>query len=95
MTHAAHAENFYFTLENRTSRTLIEFYLSPLASADWEENILFSAVPQGTGGRIEVEELQTCQYKILAVFADDILIEDYNVNLCNLNTYTLIDSAFE
>ncbi|WP_346289479.1 hypothetical protein [Sphaerothrix gracilis] len=95
ITHAVRAENLYFTLENQTSRTLVELYLSPLNSADWEENILFSAVPQGGGGMIEVEELNTCQYKILAVFADDVLVEDYEVNLCELNTYTLVDSVFE
>ncbi|NJO10927.1 MAG: hypothetical protein HC873_16195 [Leptolyngbyaceae cyanobacterium SL_1_1] len=95
MAYAAFADSLYFTLDNQTSRTLVEFYLSPLPSTGWEENVLFSAVPQGSGGMIEVEDLHTCEYKILAVFADDVLIEDYDVNLCTLNTYTLIDAALE
>lgn len=89
----AHAEDLEFELANETIVTLVELYISPTNIDDWEEDFLGSEVLLAgevslvtiAGGRSD------CVYDILGVFADDDEVEDYEVNLCELEAYTFYE----
>jgi hypothetical protein len=81
-----------FTVVNKASSTLTELYLVPNYAGDWEEDILYEDISSGESGPITVADgLSTCTYDIYAAFADGDDIEDYDVDLCKLRTYTLTD----
>ncbi|OFX13458.1 MAG: hypothetical protein A2516_06765 [Alphaproteobacteria bacterium RIFOXYD12_FULL_60_8] len=86
----ARAEDLTFTLENATSQDIEMLQISTVASSSWEEDILGNDVqPAGTNATITIADGQSvCEYDILITFADNTTIEDHNVNLCDLGTYT-------
>ena len=88
------ASDVIFTLHNETSSALTELYLSPSNVDDWEEDILASAGPieAGTMVNLTVEDGRTdCLYDILGVFADDDMVEDYSVDICDLESYSFTE----
>lgn len=98
-TSSARADDVVFLLENNTSsNSILEFYASPQAAVNWEGNILNGrtlknqerariTIPDNGGG---------CIYDLMAVFASGNYINQYGVDLCNLDIhiYTDTDLAF-
>lgn len=81
------AEEMRFTLNNATSQTLVEFYASPSNVDNWEEDILGSdVVPAGESITVTIADGRSeCAYDIKGVFDDGDSVEQFQVNLCNLN----------
>lgn len=84
------AEDLEFLLINESSGSLTEFYVSPASTGSWESNLL-------RGGYLDAsyevdvliaDGLSTCIYDILAVFSDGERLEDYDLDLCELGSYT-------
>ena len=87
---AALAEDLAFDLFNNTSMTLMEFYTSPVDTADWGPDLLGSEVVEsGGGGTVYIADGATiCEYDMQFVFDDGSSLTD-TVNVCNLASYTL------
>ena len=81
-------------LHNQTSVDLSQLYVSPTTSDDWEENLISSGQllrsKQSTNLTI-ADGRTTCEYDILGIFADGEEVQDYNVNLCDLESYSFIE----
>ena len=88
------ADDISFTLYNQTSVTLQELYISPSNIDDWEEDILGNDVwPAGEQGTVTIADgRQTCIYDILGIFVDGDEVDDYQVNLCELESYSFTES---
>ena len=89
---AAQAEDLQFTLVNVMDVAVTGFYVSHIGTQDWEENL----VPEGSvlAGGYEIDIViadgrDTCEYDLLVEFEDGDALEDYNVNLCELESYTV------
>ncbi|MEE2949852.1 MAG: hypothetical protein VYD57_01170 [Pseudomonadota bacterium] len=86
----AFAEDLAFTVVNDTSSTVVEFYVSPVDTDDWEENMVSSAVAPGDEVTATIADGRSvCDYDIRAVFEDGEEAESRDVNLCDLGTFTL------
>ncbi|HIK12052.1 MAG TPA: hypothetical protein IGS52_17640 [Oscillatoriaceae cyanobacterium M33_DOE_052] len=85
-----------FTLINKTSRDLIEFYASPPSTDDWEENILDGKVlPPGGEAKVTIDDRRPdCRYDFKGVLAaaedgsvgEGALIQT-GINVCEDPTY--------
>lgn len=82
-------QDLEFTLVNKTNATLTEFYASPNGVDDWEENILGQEVLNaGESATIAIADgRETCVYDVKGVFADGESAEQYDVNLCETESY--------
>ena len=89
----AQAEDLYFTLINRTSVPITEFYVSPSGINRWEQDLLgnryldaqsYVQVRIGDGRSV-------CEYDIGAQFADGEAVTDYGIDLCDLGEYTFYE----
>ena len=87
---AAMAEDLSFVLRNLTSSDINEFYVSHSGSSDWEENLLSGAyLPAGNEVEVWITDGRSvCNYDIQAVFADGDGLEEYDLDLCDLGSYT-------
>ena len=87
------ADDLSFQLYNETSVTLTELYISPNEIDDWEEDILENddLVSGETGNVTIADGRTTCIYDILGIFADGDEVEDYEVNLCDLESYSFTE----
>ena len=89
---AAHAEDLQFTLKNDSSSRLVQFYVEAASVNTWGENILYHSIKSGESGKVLIEDGKTtCTYDIKGVFADGSHIEEENINLCELGSYTYHD----
>ncbi|MGK7916459.1 MAG: hypothetical protein AB4038_13110 [Prochloraceae cyanobacterium] len=89
---SAQSEDLYFTLKNKTRSTLIEFYLVPNDNGTWENDILRGTLLSGESTEMYVEDgLTTCTYDMYGVFSDGNDFEEYNLDLCELKSYTISD----
>ena len=89
---SAQSEDLYFTLKNKTRSTLTEFYLVPNYNGTWENDILRGTLLSGESTEMYVEDgLTTCTYDMYGVFSDGNDFEEYNVDLCELTSYTISD----
>ena len=90
---SALAQNLSFTLVNRASSPLTEFYTSPAGVNNWERDILgVDVLNRGESGQVTITDgRRTCVYDIRGVFADGETVEDYRVNLCDLQSYEFFD----
>ena len=88
------ATDLNFQLFNNTSATLMELYMSPTDLDDWEEDILGPNVlaPQERGNVTIADGRETCMYDILGIFDDDEQVEDYQVDLCELESYSFTEN---
>jgi len=87
----AWAEDLSFMLQNSTGVNVTAFYVSHTGTNDWEENLIENGY-LASGYEVQVviaDGRSTCEYDILAEFADGDEVDDYGVNLCDLGTYTL------
>lgn len=83
------ASGLVFTLVNKTSVDLREFYASPPEVDSWEEDILGSSI-LGAGHSVQIritDGRRTCIYDLKGVFTDGDEVEQRNVNLCDLDTF--------
>ncbi len=89
---SAQSEDLYFTLKNKTRSTLIEFYLVPNDNGTWENDILRGTLLSAESTEMYVEDgLTTCTYDMYGVFSDGNDFEEYNLDLCELKSYTISD----
>jgi hypothetical protein len=85
----ANAEDLIFTLRNQTSSPLVEFYVEASTQNNWGENILSGQVQPGESGEVTIADGKTtCTYDILGVFADGSKVDERDLNLCDLGSYT-------
>ncbi|MBM0744335.1 hypothetical protein JOY44_22435 [Phormidium sp. CLA17] len=90
----AQAESATFTLVNKTSRTLEEFYASPPSTDDWEEDILgVDVLEPGASVKINMDDgREDCLYDFKGVLGagngvgSGALIQS-NVSVCDGGTY--------
>ncbi len=88
----AWAEDLIFTLVNNASTSLVELYVAPSTSGDWEEDILSEVLLPGYETDVIIADgLATCSYDILAVFNDGTESDARGVDLCEMDTYILED----
>lgn len=87
---AAMAEDLSFVLTNLTSSDINEFYVSHSGTSEWEENLLSGAyLPAGNEVEVWITDGRSvCHYDIQAVFADGDVLEEYDLDLCDLGSYT-------
>jgi hypothetical protein len=66
------------------------FYVSRSGSNDWEENLLDGDIlPSGNEITVTIGDGRaTCMYDIRTEFEDGSFAEDYDLNLCDLGSYT-------
>ncbi|GAB6042424.1 hypothetical protein [Endothiovibrio diazotrophicus] len=90
---AARAEDLQFQLRNQTSTEIVALQVSTVHTDSWEENLIAGYVlPAGNEMDVVIADgARTCRYDLLITFADDTHIEDRDVDLCELGTYTAED----
>ncbi len=84
------AQDLEFLLINDSPGPLTEFYVSAASSGSWESNLLRGGYLDA-GYEVDVliaDGLSTCVYDILAVFSDGERLEDFDLDLCELGSYT-------
>ncbi len=88
-----HAEDLEFTLQNRSSYDVIEFYASPVDVGDWEDDILGEDIlSAGDAVQITIGDGRSqCSYDLRFVFEDGDVVERPGVDLCSTGSYTLTD----
>ncbi|MDP4033245.1 MAG: hypothetical protein Q8P60_10410 [Pseudorhodobacter sp.] len=86
----AFAEDLVFTLSNRTTSDLTEFYASPVGVDNWEEDILGDqSLAAGASGEVTISDSRSnCEYDLRMVFADGDVLED-TADLCDTGSYTI------
>lgn len=90
----AFANDLAFLLYNKTSVDLVELYVSPTNIDDWEENLMQGGQRLGPRQSTTVtigDGRTTCMYDILGVFADGDEVDDYEIDLCELESYSFIE----
>lgn len=89
---AAQAEDLVFTLYNKTSSVLAHFYVEPMSSTTWGEDILNSDIGPGESATVTIADGKTtCSYGIRGGFKDGSIVERDSLNLCELGSYTYTD----
>ncbi|MEL6383528.1 MAG: hypothetical protein AAFQ89_13970 [Cyanobacteria bacterium J06626_18] len=90
---AALAEAIQFTLINDSSQEVYYLYVSPSASEFWGEDLLGDTViASGASEEIIIDDgSDTCMYDLLAVSDSGDEVEEYELDLCEISTYTISD----
>ena len=75
---------------NDTGRTIMYFYASRQGVDSWEEDMLGSDILEdGSSVTANIDDgSRACRYDFKAVFADGESLERYNINVCEITTYT-------
>lgn len=89
----AQAEDLHFTLRNATGSALTEFYASPPATDDWEEDILGVDVlaPKAKAAITIGDRREDCRYDLRAVFDDGEVVEKRKVDLCDTEEFSFTE----
>ncbi|NKW92100.1 hypothetical protein HGD87_06115 [Rhodobacteraceae bacterium R_SAG9] len=89
----ASAEDLQFLLVNEASAAVTAFHVSTSSSDSWEENLIAGGyLDSGYEINVLIADGQTtCVYDVLAEFADGATLEDYNLDLCEMGSYTFAD----
>jgi hypothetical protein len=87
---AAQAEDLEFVLINKSDSNVVGFYVSHTGTKDWEENLIEgSYLPSGNELTVTIQDGRTaCEYDVRTEFEDGSTSEDYDLNLCELGSYT-------
>ena len=86
---AAQAEDLVFTLYNKTSSVLTQFYVEPTSSSTWGEDLLNEDIAPGESATVTIADGKTtCTYGIRGGFKDGSVVERNSLNLCELGSYT-------
>lgn len=90
---SAQAEDLKFMLQNNSSANITGLQISTTSTDNWEENLMAGDVlrPQEEIEITIADGEDVCEYDLLLTFADESTIEDRNVNLCEIGTYTAND----
>ncbi|MEH6633349.1 MAG: hypothetical protein V7776_21245 [Halopseudomonas aestusnigri] len=89
-TSTAWAEDLEFLLSNQSSSPIVAFHVSPVNSGEWESNLMEGGILD-SGYEIGVliaDGMETCEYDIRAEFDDGDTLEDFDLDLCELGSYT-------
>ena len=89
--HRASADPRDFTLYNQTSGTVFNaVYVSPSASADWEDSLLRGTLLPGQSLNITFGRFNpsTCMYDVMVTGTDGSTGEIDNIDLCSTATVT-------
>ena len=80
-------ENLVFELSNSSTYAITEFYASPSGIEYWEENILANVdVYPYESVNININDgRDVCFYDVMTVFSDGEYLEEYEVDLCDLD----------
>jgi hypothetical protein len=84
--------NLDFTLVNKTGLTIMEVYLSPTTTDEWEEDVLGADVLK-SGGKVAIKfgsSETECNWDLKIVDEDDDEVEWSKLNLCTANEITLM-----
>lgn len=75
---------------NDTGRTIMYFYASRQGVNSWEEDMLGSDVlADGQSVNANIDDgSRACRYDFKAVFDNNQSVERYNINVCEISTYT-------
>lgn len=91
-TQAAQASKSNFRVYNNTGTTLERLYITETGYTRWGDDILGWSVLQD-GGSIGIHFFNpsphVCYYDIRAVFSTGETIEEYRVDVCNSDLYTI------
>lgn len=83
------AEDLTFRLKNSSDSPLVEFYVEDSSENNWGENLLSDSVNPGEVGKVTIADGRTtCTYDILGVFADGSKLDERQLDLCELGSYT-------
>lgn len=80
-----------FTLHNKTGYTISEVYVSPSATADWEEDVLgWDVLTHGQRVEIDFERGEkACVWDLKVVYDDGEEAEWDGFNLCEVSTVAI------
>lgn len=87
---AAQAEDLEFPLTNRSEDTLVAFHVSHAGTDSWEENLIEGGI-LAPGYEIDVliaDGLTTCIYDIRSEFESGDVLEDFDLDLCEMGGYS-------
>lgn len=89
----ARAEDLVFMLDNQSSEAVQEFYVSPVSSGSWEEDILGQDVlPSGEASRITISGADDmCEFDLRIVYEGGSVVEEREIDLCETGSYTVTD----
>jgi len=90
---SAMAEDLKFNLYNHASVKVVSFQTSPVNDNNWGPNLM-EGYELPSNGEVEVaieDGEKVCHYDILVIFSDDSRVEDRNIDLCDLGSYTVND----
>ena len=84
------AETGSLTVHNKTKIAMTSLYISTVNSNNWGKNILNSNVLKGGESRLIQfnQKPEVCLYDIKAKFIHGQIVENYEVNLCDVSSYT-------
>jgi hypothetical protein len=90
------ASNLNFTLNNKTSHTLVHLYVAPHSQDHWGPDILGKdTLESGAETAItfdrDASEDQECQWDIRGTFSDGGEARKDNVDLCTIGTFDFTD----
>jgi hypothetical protein len=87
-------DDLEFKLTNASHANIKAFYVSHVGANTWENNLLAgAAVRSGQAAKVVIADgRSTCAYDIKAVFDDGSQTEDRNVDLCEMQGYTVSDA---
>jgi hypothetical protein len=89
---SAMAEDLQFTLKNTSSRELVGFYVESTDQNNWGDNILQGSILPGEMATVTIADGKTtCMYGIKGVFEDGSVVEEEDLDLCQLGSYTYKD----
>ena len=79
-----------FDIVNSLDRRIIQLYLAPSSSDNWEENVLESSLDAGETLEMTVDDgSKECLYDLRAVMKGRKDVERRGINICKLKSYTI------
>lgn len=89
----AQAEDLTIMLTNMSSRALVHFQTSPTGVESWEEDVLGdNYLPSGNEVPVVIGDgRDVCVYDMRFEMEDEAILEEYEVDLCETESYTLSD----
>ncbi|HEY9764173.1 MAG TPA: hypothetical protein V6D07_16710 [Trichocoleus sp.] len=91
---AALADKADFEVINESSEDVVAIFITASYEGSWGESLLDEGgMPSGHGFQVEFNDPseEVCLYDIRTVFADGNEVEDYGVNVCYHDYYSLVD----
>ncbi|MGB0695293.1 MAG: hypothetical protein ACPGOY_06560 [Rhodospirillaceae bacterium] len=89
----AMAEDLDFMLINSSSSDIVAFYVSESGNNQWGENLIAGGILAADYevGVVIADGLDVCAYDLRADFADGGVWEDYDLDFCDMGSYTFTD----